>query len=720
MRNLQKLFNPRSIAVIGASTDRKKVGSIIIKNLKESGYTGKIYPVNPHASRIQSLPAYASLTDIPDHVDQVTICIPAAGVLKAVHDCVQKGVSSIIIVSAGFGETGTDNLKLQDTITQVCREHDITLIGPNVIGVIHPATQLNNSWMQLPAIPGGIALISQSGALCCSILDVAADYDLRFSHFCSIGNKADIDELDLIEYFQTCDEVKVIALYLEDIKRGFDFLKNLRFHPTKPIIIYHSGKTASAASAALSHTGSMTSERDLVATAMHAGGVLEATTIHEFYLLMQAFSHTAAASLPEFGQYAIITNAGGPGIIATDELVSAGWQLAELADTTKNQLRAVLPPAASVSNPIDILGDALPDRYRDTLEIVGADPEAKIILVVLTPQHVTQPRQTAQAICKYAKAHPDKTILTVMLGDASVSDARRLLTDRGLLVFSEIRDAVRVGSFLLRRAHHLYDFHERIVKHNYRYLEERASGKYHALLDAVLDEQPGKIQILSDRLTSALMREVDISLPDSLVTTSLPEALAFARPHYPVVAKATNQTLAHKSDSGAVIAAIRDDDQLTDAFTKLQSQLTTPGTSSTHPPEILLQEMIEGSRLEFFIGAKRDGAYNVYEGGGRGFGHLITFGQGGIFTELHRDLARFVIPERRRDVKELLWETQLYPLIEGYRSCPALPEPAIIDAIMAVQKLVIAYPEIVALDINPLLVTPEKVTAVDVKIFISR
>lgn len=714
MRNLDALFNPRSIAVIGASTDPTKVGSIIVKNLIDSGFSGKIYPVNPKATAIHSLPAYADLQSIPDSIDQVTICIPANGVLQAVSDCAVKGVSSIIIISAGFSETGSANKKLQDDITKICQENHITLVGPNVIGVIHPATRLNNSWMQRPAIPGSIAFVSQSGALCCSILDVAAHYDLRFSHFCSIGNKADLDELDLIDYFQQNDEVKVIAAYLEDVTRGYDFIRQLRLHTNKPVIIYHSGKTAPAATAALSHTGSMTSDRDLIRTAFQAANILEATTVREFCLLMQAFSHTDLHSLPQSSQYAIITNAGGPGIIATDELVNLDGSLASLSNDTKTKLQTLLPPAASVNNPVDILGDALADRYAQALDIVGDDPEVKIIINIVTPQHVTQAESTAKTIVDYATKHQDKTVLTVFLGDEFFAQARQLLITSGFLAFNEIRDAIRISHFLTQYARNLKACQNQDIADNYRYVTEYHHGN--DLLTSLLADQTKSPLVLPDQLAHELMREVGIELPDHIITADLNEALSFAQNHFPLVIKATNQTLIHKTDAGGVITNITNNEQLANAFTNLQNQLN----QNNQAVPLLLQEMITDSKLEFFLGAKRDGNSHVYQGNHRGFGHLITFGQGGIYTEVHRDLARFLVPDSPNHITQLLHQTKIYSLIQGYRGQAPLPENTIIDAIMAIQKLVIAYPEITALDINPLLITPQKAVAVDVKIFIAK
>ena len=720
MRDLDVLFNPRAIAVVGASRDPGKVGTIVVQNLKDSGFTGPIYPINPRAKTICGLPCYTSLTAIPNPIDQVTICVPAARVLEVVEECVTTKVKSIIIISAGFGETSKNNKKLEDKISQLCKENNIILIGPNVIGVMHPESHLNNSWMQRPAPAGNIAFLSQSGALCCSVLDVADQYQLGFSHFCSIGNKADIDELDLVEYFMRADDVKVIACYLEDIRRGYQFIKFLREHIEKPIIIFHSGKTSRAATAAASHTGSMTSDRDLVRTAFFQANVLEAETIHEFCLLLQAFSHLGPVKFPEFGHYGIVTNAGGAGIIVTDEIVSLDWDLATISPPTKKALKAVLPAASSLANPIDILGDAGADRYAQVLDIIGQDPSVEIILNILTPQHVTQPLETAQAIINFSRQHPEKIILNTFLGGDSVEPARRLLATNGLMVFADLRDSVRIGNFLTQRGRNLYDWHERIIKRNYR-LTECEPGKYHALLDALLTGRPGQIQILSDHLTSALLREFNVELPAQKVTTKLKEALEFGEQYFPVILKAPNQIFTHKTDHNAVIANIADSQQLAEAFTALQAQIWSQTGDTSHPPVLLLQEMVTGVKLEYFIGAKRDGHSDVYQGGHPGFGHLISFGQGGIYTQLQRDdLGRVLIPERRRDIKEVMWETKLWPLIEGFRGQPALPDSKIMDVIVALQKMLFAYPEITALDINPLLVTSKKVYAVDVKVFIER
>ena len=355
MSNVESIFQPRSVAVIGASTDPSKIGQVIVRNLRDGGFTEPIYPINPKATEIAGLPAYPDLASVPGEVDQVTICIPAEFVWTAVKQCVAKKVRSIIIISAGFGESGQQ--QVQDEIAALCREHDIALVGPNVIGVLHPASHLNNSWMQKTATPGKIAFVSQSGALCCSVLDMAKHYNLGFSHFCSLGNKAGVDELDMIEYFFKCEEVAVIACYLEDIKRGHDLVKFVREHTNKPVIIFHSGKTEAAATAALSHTGSMTSERDVVVAAFNQAGIIEAHSFREFFVLLQAFGDQKNNFSKLQRRALIITNAGGAGIVATDALASTGIQLTSLDETAQTIIKMSLPAAASTSNPVDVLGD---------------------------------------------------------------------------------------------------------------------------------------------------------------------------------------------------------------------------------------------------------------------------------------------------------------------------------------------------------------------------
>ncbi|MBQ6438475.1 CoA-binding protein, partial [bacterium] len=443
---LTHIFQPRSIAIVGASPKPDKLGHILLANLRTGGYDGQIYPVNPNYSQINDLTCYPSLLDIPGDIDQVSLVIPASGVLEAVKQAATRRVHSLIIISAGFAETGTEGKILQDTIVEICKSHNITLIGPNVIGLISPLTHFNHSWMQTQPTPGHIAFASQSGALCCSLLDYAAACSLGFAYFCSLGNKAGLDELDLFSAWDADPQVQVIGAYLEDIKRGHELVDWARTKRHKPLVIFLAGQSSAAASAVASHTASLTSNRDITLTGLCAAGAIIATSISEFFEDLQAFSATTV--FPAGPRVQLVTNAGGAGIIATDAIETYNLQLSELNKSTYNKLKEVLPASASVSNPLDILGDALATRYRATAEILGTDPNWDTLLFLLTPQHVTQPHDTAQIIADFAAMHPEKLVVSCFIGAASVAPGLDLLRQRGLLAFTDPTAAVRTIAHL--------------------------------------------------------------------------------------------------------------------------------------------------------------------------------------------------------------------------------------------------------------------------------
>ncbi|MBQ6436286.1 acetate--CoA ligase family protein [bacterium] len=713
-QNLTAVFSPQSIAIVGASTDSHKVGRVILDNLINSGYSGKIYPVNPKSECLAGLLCYQRLTDINAPVEHVTICVPADKVLDIVKDCVTIHAQAITIISAGFGETGPEGKALEQKITQLCQDNHITLIGPNVIGIIHPRSHFNNSWMQTQPTPGHIAFVSQSGALCCSLLDLASQYGLGFSHFCSLGNKAGLNELDFVKAWLEDDDVHVIAAYLEDIKQGSAFIKLISEHPSKPVIIFHPGQSEAAANAIGSHTGSLATQAQFLTSAFAQAGIIQAHTLHQFCLYLSIFSQLNQPTLPQNNQVTVITNAGGAGIIAADSLAAHQLKLTSLPQETTTLLRQTLPPAASVNNPIDILGDASAERYLQAATPLAAlaPTQVGILLFLLTPQYVTNPLATAQAIVDFAHQHPQHFIMTAFIGQDSVNPALTLLKKHHLPTFTDVEDAALAAQALVSCSKHLSTLSPERVKETYHLLSTVGQGQYQPQVQAFISDKP---QVLPENLSQQLAQEVKLPLPASQLVTSLEQALAFAHKHFPVVLKVPNNVLAHKSDAQAVFTDITTPEQLTahyhELLTKINSQSSTP--------ILLIQEQVAAD-LEFFIGVKRHGDSHVYDLNGRGFGHLLTFGQGGIYTEFSRDHAFALVPQNRQALQESLKHTQIGRILQGQRGQRRFPIDSIVDAIVSIQKLCLLYPQIVSLDLNPLLINHQQIAAVDLKIYLEK
>ncbi|MDR0463475.1 MAG: acetate--CoA ligase family protein [Pseudomonadales bacterium] len=716
MKNLDYIFQAKSIAVVGASTDQKKLGSVLLNNLIGGGYKGKLYPVNPKYDVIDGLKCYESVSAIGKSVEQVVILIPAGGVLSVVGDCIKAKVKSILIISAGFGEFSEEGRALEEKITKLCKDNNISLVGPNIIGVINPYNKMNSSWMNELPRSGNIAFVSQSGALCCSALDIAPAKNLGFYNFCSVGNKADINELDLFQYWNEKKEVDVLAAYLEEIRYGEEFIRYIEQSIDKPVVIFKSGKSEAAKSAIASHTGSMAGSQEIIAAAFAKAGVTEAYSTTDFFNYLQAFSFHK--NMPQTNKVCIITNAGGVGIIATDEVVQNGLELAKLDKKTIAALKEVLPQAASAVNPVDILGEAPAARYQVAAEEIIEDKNANMVLFILTPQYVTEVEETAAVIVKLAKENPDKIIAAAFIGDQVVNAGIKILTDGGVLAYKDVGEAVRVLAALYNFAKYQKQRQPKLIKEKYKMLAAHGTGKYHVEVSRLTTKTP---KVLDEKLVTNILKEVDLDIPAELYTTNIEEAVEFAKDKYPVVIKAPNNLIAHKTDVAAIYLNLKNEKQLREYFDKLTNtiDIELKKNNLELAPLIMIQEML-ASKAELFIGANRDGGCDVYADKNLGFGHLLVFGQGGIYTEVYKDLAYALVPSTRKEIETAFHTSKIAQIASGVRGQAPLPVNKIIDAIQKIQKILILYPEIISLDLNPLLITENRVSAVDVKMFVGK
>ena len=716
---IKAIFQPRSVAVVGASTDPAKLGTVLLRNLVKGGFAGKIYPINPKYDKIAGLKSYPSVSAIPGEVDQVSILIPASGVLSVVEDCVAKKVKSIIIISAGFGEFNKEGKALEDKVATLCRANNIALVGPNIIGVINPYHKLNNSWMQFMPSKGDIAFVSQSGALCTSVLDMASRLDLAFFNFCSFGNKADVDELDLFKMWQAEKKVEVIGAYLEEISCGEDFIHYIENNVDKPVVILKPGKSDVAKAAIASHTGSMAGSVETVATAFKKAGIIEATTTTEFFNALQAFSFTD--KLPKGKRVCVITNAGGGGIITTDEIAAKGLQLAPLSSKIQAELTQNLPMAASSKNPVDVLGEAPAARYETAAKIIAKDSSrVDIVVFVLTPQYVTDIDGTAKIIAQFAKDNPDLLVTAVFIGDDKVRSGIDYLTKKKILAYADPAAAIQTISHLVNYADYVESRQPKQLAEKYAQLKQVGAGRYHAEVAGASAAATKNNNVLSEDLVNKILAEIKLDMPKQAVVASLAEAKKFCAPIYPVVIKAPNEAITHKTDFKAVYVGINNEAELSQAYSELEKTIRKHGTPAFQKnPQVLIQEMIK-SQLEMIVGANRDGASDVYTAGRAGFGHLMVFGQGGIYTEVYKDLAYALVPASQQEISLALHGTKASQILSGVRGEAPLAEKAVIDAITKVQKMLLLYPEIVSVDINPLLVTHQRAVAVDVKVFLAK
>ena len=697
---LSAIFRPRSVAVIGASRNPGKVGHILVRNLIDTGFPGKVYPVNPKAKEILGLRCFSDVREIPDEVDLAVIAIPAPLVLDVVKACGEKGVKAVIVISAGFKETGVEGAALERQLLEVCRRYGMRMQGPNCLGVIDTHTPLNLSFAASMPRKGNIGFISQSGALGTAVLDWVLREDIGFASFVSLGNKADLNEIDFIEAMAEDPEVRVILLYVESIEEGERFVRVAReVVRKKPLIVLKGGTSTAGARAAGSHTGAMVGSFTAYKTAFKQSGVIMARSVEELFDYAIAFS---TQPLPRGNSVAIVTNAGGPGILATDMCEALGVKLARLSAETLKGLREGLPPASSVHNPVDILGDARAERYRTAIEKVLDDPSVSSLLVILTPQAMTESVETAKAIVELSGGR-DKPVLAVFMGGESVEEASRYLIDHGIPCFNFPEKAVRALAALIEYA----EFLERPESRpEFFYDVDRAAVR--EIVEAARRE--GRVVLLPHE-AAGVARAYGIHVPLLRMAASMEEAMRAAEEiGYPVVLKVVSPEILHKSDVGGIVLNISSPEEVREAYRSIVTRV------SRYMPRaqiygVLVMKMVPQGR-ELIVGVSRDPQ----------FGPLIMFGLGGIYVNFLRDVSFRLAPLSLEEARGMVEETKAYTLLKGVRGEKPSDINALLNIILRVSQLVTDFPEILEMDINPLFAYEEGrgCIAVDVKITLSR
>ncbi len=678
---LEMFTDPKGVAVIGASSSPDKLGYQVLDNIVRHGYEGAVYPINPTATEILGLPVYKTVLDVPDPVDLAVIVVPARFVPTVLEECGQRGVKGAVIITAGFREVGPQGKALEQQVIEIARRYGMRLIGPNVLGIIDTVCKLNASFAAGMPLRGRIAFMSQSGALCTSVLDLALGQNIGFSRFYSIGNKADINEIDLLRAWAEDEESSVIVGYLEGITDGPEFMRVAReVTRHKPIIAIKSGTTTAGSRAVSSHTGTLAGSERAYDAAFKQVGIIRAGSVQDLFDWAQAF---ARQPLLETAAIAVVTNAGGPGIMASDAIERAGMSLAPLTTETKRSLQAQLPAAASVANPIDVLGDALADRYALAVEAALQDPTVAAVLVVLTPQVMTQIPETAEAVGKLAQAYR-KPVFGAFMGDLTIRSGAEILRQYGVPNYQVPERAVAAIAAMW---HHRQWLNTPPLQVN-PFDMDRATIR--EVFDRVLAE--GRVTI-GDAEARAVLEACGIALPKSVLARNVEEAVSAAESiGYPVVMKVASPDILHKTDIGGVKLNIASADDVRDAFDLLvyRGQRYFPDATIWG---CQVQQMVKGGR-EVIIGMNRDPQ----------FGPLLMFGLGGIYVEALKDVTFRVAPIDRREATEMLGEIRSYNLLRGVRGEKSADMAAIADTLLRISQLVTEFPEVVELDINPLMV----------------
>jgi acetyl coenzyme A synthetase (ADP forming)-like protein len=681
---LEAFFRPSSVAVIGASRDPEKLGYAVLANLKDGGFSGTLYPVNPKAEEILGLRAYPSVLDIPGPVDLATIVIPYKLVPAAIEQCGQKGIPAVVVISAGFREAGREGLEREQEVIEIAGRYGIRLIGPNCLGVIDTHTPLNATFAAGMPPAGPIAFMSQSGALGTAVLDIAMAGRIGFSRFVSLGNKADVDEVDLLGAWEDDPDSRVLLAYIEGLRGGQEFMEVARrVTRKKPVVAIKSGVTSSGSRAVSSHTGSLAGSEAAYQAAFRQAGVIRAESMEELFDYALAFAYQP---VPAGDRVAIVTNAGGPGILATDALEHKGLRLAQLQPESIAELMEGLPGAASAANPVDVLGDALADRYEHALRRVLADPAVDAVIVIVTPQAMTEITETAHVVGRTAQ-ESEKPILGCFMGEARIEAGVKVLREYGVpnYPFPERAAAALTAMVAYRQAR------DQPVHQVERFPADAEAVR--KVLDQVRGE--GRVSI-GDAEARAILDAYGFPVPASHLATTPDEAAAAAEEMgYPVVLKVASPDILHKTDVGGVKLHLGSAGDVRDAFDLIVYR------ANRYLPEAriwgcLVQKMVPGGR-EVLIGMSRDPQ----------FGPLVAFGLGGIYVEALKDVVFRVAPFSRTDAQEMVREIRSYPLLEGVRGEPPADHAAMVDALCRVSQLVTDFPEIVEMDINPLMVFEE-------------
>ncbi len=687
------LLEPQSVALIGASEEERKLGNSILLNLTKSTYKGKIYPVNPKHTEMLGLPCFASIEAIPGSIDMAVIVTPAATVSALAEACGKKKVKTLVIISAGFGELGTDEGHAREAeLVSIAKKYSMSIVGPNCLGVLRPTIGLNASFAATPTKAGKVALVSQSGAMAVALLDQSEDTGLTFSFIASIGNKADLDESDFLEICEKDDQTKAIGLYLESIKNGQRFVETaMRVGKTKPIVLIKSGVSQRGSMAVSSHTGALAGSTAGLDAACERAGIHRAATTEEFLNLL-----TVLSSEPPLlsRNIAVITNAGGPGVLATDAAELAGLTLANLDPKTKEALKAALPEAASAANPVDVLGDSRADRYAAALHACADDPSIDGIVVVLTPQVMTPSEEIANAIIESSKTHRLIPIVTSFMGGPHVRKARTLLSDAGIPCLATPEAAVSAIARLLKQ-----DTHATAVR------DTSADDDRSSAASALLK---GKTGLLNEALTDDLFALYDLPTPSAAVAQSANEAIEIAeRIGYPVIAKISSPDILHKTDVGGVRVNLRSEDEVKRAYKDILAACKKALPNASVNGVLIQQFKPIGS--EFIVGALRDDS----------FGPLIMVGLGGIYTELFKDTRFAMAPVTSEQAFQMLTELKSWKLLTGMRGKGALDIEGLAGIVERVSHLMHDCTEIREIDLNPVLVGADQIIVADAKVVVT-
>lgn len=711
---LDAFFKPASVAVVGASVTPGSVGSILMRNLLQNSFGGVIYPVNPKRKSVHGVYCYPSLRELPEAVELAVIATPASTVPAAIQQCVERGVPAAIVISAGFSELGEQGKALEKQIRDIAHGK-MRIVGPNCLGIIHPSSGLNASFASSMASPGRVALLSQSGAICTSILDWARERNVGFSSFVSVGTMLDVDFADLIDYFGDDPHTRSIVLYMESVGDVKKFVSAARaVARSKHVIVVKSGRHEAGAKAAASHTGAMAGSDAVFDAAIRRAGVLRVTTIPDLFNMAEILAHQPAPRGPSL---AIITNAGGPGVMATDALMLGGGQLAPLLPATIDALNKVLPPFWSHGNPIDVLGDAAPERYRQAVEVCAKDPGAHGLLILLTPQAMSDPTETARQLAPFGKLE-GKPVLASWMGGADVRAGRAILSEAGIASFDSPEAAIKAFLHLVQYRRNQELLYEQPAALPEDWQPDQARAR--TLVEQV--RGAGRT-LMTEYEAKELLTCYGIPTVPTMNAQFADQAVIEARKiGYPVVLKLWSEIITHKTDAGGVVLNVMDDDGVRAAYERIKqgalkyaAEQPVTGASTRALNEeraflgVTVQPMVRAKGYELIVGSSVDVQ----------FGPTILFGAGGVLVEVFQDRALGLPPLNRPLARRLMERTQIFKALQGTRGQKPVPLGDLETLLVRFSYLLCDFLDIQEIDINPLLASPEGLMALDARVLLA-
>jgi acetyltransferase len=699
---LEAIFAPKNVAVIGATEKEGSVGRTILWNLISSPFGGAVFPINPKRSSLLGIKAYPSIRDVPDTVDLAVIVTPSTVIPDLIAECGEMGVKGAIVISAGFKEIGPEGVELERRLLENARKYKMRVVGPNCLGVMSPVSGINATFAAGMARKGKVAFISQSGALCTSVLDWSFKENVGFSHFVSVGSMLDVDWGDLIYYLGDDPHTESIVIYMESIGDARSFLSAAReVALTKPIIVIKPGRTEGAAKAAASHTGSLTGSDEVLDVAFRRAGVLRVNNISEIFSMAEVLGKQPR---PKGPRLTILTNAGGPGVLATDTLLTTGGELAEVSQETMDKLSEFLPSAWSHNNPIDIIGDASPERYAKSLEVAAQDDNSDGLLVILTPQAMTDPTATAEALKSYAKSY-DKPILASWSGGLEVAAGESILNKAGIPTFQYPDEAARAFTYMWQSTHALKTLYETPSVP----MDEAGQGPDREKASQIIEtaRKAGRT-LLTEVESKELLGAYGIPVTPMLIAESAEETAEKSKQlGFPVVIKIHSETITHKTDVGGVKLNIKDEAAAKTAYEEIKESVTRLA-GAEHFLGVTIQPMIKLEGYEIIVGSSIDPQ----------FGPVLLFGMGGQLVEVFKDRALSLPPLNTTLARRMIERTKIFHALKGVRGRQPVDLAELEKLLVRFSQLVVEQPWIAELDINPLIASPEGLLALDGRVLL--